>query len=450
MADVDPWRGWTPADSRSFVFAGRHWTPDSGELRLDYRLDGRPLSEYFRFPLPPDGADLTAARQAALEDALDLLHWIAGISYWKAGCPAQVEFAERAPDPAQAQWLNRLYREGLGEFAWHNNLDSDDFSVFHGTPGPDPARGPVGLHDGYLVPMGGGKDSLVAWSRLERLGLAPVSAQVGAAPLILAVVERLDGAHWQIARRLDPALGQLNARGAWNGHVPITAINAAALIVLALLHGIGNIVFANERSADEASLIDARGRPVNHQFAKSWAFEQMLDHWVRRWIAPDLRVFSLLRRERELAVCREFASLERFHEFFSSCNRNFHLDGPRTQRWCGHCPKCHFVFLALAPFMPAAQLQGIFGADLLADEGQLEGFRALLGLDGRKPFECVGEAAEARAAIRALAAQPGWREHVVVRYLSEQLLGFDVPSLDELCRPSGPHLIPAGLLHAPD
>ncbi len=445
MAGAEPSSAWSRAASCRFVFAGYRWHAASGELLLDYELDGYPLCERFRFPLPNDRR---AIPDAALNSAMSLLHWVAGVSYWKAGCPQQLTFGARAPSAEQADCLNRLYREGLAEFAWHNHLAPERFEVFRSASQSPTDAGPAGLDGAYLVPMGGGKDSLVAWSRLKRQGLAPITVQVGSSALIRAVAERAGGPHLVIERQVDPALAGLNAAGAWNGHVPITAINAAALIVLALLHGSRGVVFANERSADEATLSDEHGRPVNHQFAKSLRFERMLDDWVRRWIAADLQVFSLLRRDRELAICREFAGLTRFHDVFSSCNRNFHLDGPRTGRWCGRCPKCHFVFLGLAPFMSAAALERIFGANLLADTDILDGFRSLLALDGRKPFECVGEAAEARAAIRTLAGRPEWRDHGVVRTLNAELAGLEVPELDELCRPGGEHLIPEALLHA--
>ena len=435
--------GWSAAASSEFVFVGRSWSAQDGTLQLDYRLDGCPLSEQFRFPLP---ARPRQCADGAFEAALDLLHWVAGISYWKAGCPSRIDFIASRPDRRQADSLNRLYREGLGEFAWVNGLDCDRFEVFGAGPAVAPAAETAGLAGGYLVPMGGGKDSVVAWSRLARQGLEPFTAQIGEARLIADVAARTAMPHLVVGRRLDPALARFNAAGAWNGHVPVTAINASALVILALLHGFRHVVFANERSAEEATLIDARGRGVNHQFAKTLAFERMLDDWVRTWIARDLAVFSLLRRDRELAVCREFAGLTRFHDVFSSCNRNFHLDGPRTARWCGQCPKCHFVFLGLAPFMRVEALSAIFGADLLADTEQLDGFRALLALDGRKPFECVGEAVEARAAIRALATQPAWREHATVRTLADALTGHAVPELQSLCRPGGPHLIPGQLL----
>lgn len=446
MSTARSWSGWSREASRSFAFVGPVWVPESGELRLEYELDGRPLCERFWFPLPDQRRPVP---ERALDRAMALLHWVAGVSYWKAGCPQQVSFAGTSPNAEQAEWLNTLYREGLAEFAWHNRLPPERFEVFRGAAATLAAAGPAGLDRTCLVPMGGGKDSLVAWSRLVEKGVAPVSAQIGSAALIQEVAARAGAPHLVVGRQIDPALARLNAAGAWNGHVPITAINAAALTVLALLRGFGAIVFANERSADEATLIDERGRDVNHQFAKSLAFERMLDDWVRRWIASDLRVFSLLRRERELAICQEFAGLRQFHDVFSSCNRNFHLDGPRTRRWCGRCPKCHFVFLGLAPFMDVAALQKIFGANLLADSELVAGFRSLLALDGRKPFECVGEAVEARAAIRALAGQPQWQDQVIVRTLNAELSGIEVPELEVLCRPGGAHLIPEGLLDAP-
>lgn len=448
MSDVGRWSGWSKAASRHFSFCGYDWEPATGELNLHYALDDRPLVEYFRFPLPDK--PLTTI-QPALTQALDLLQWVAGISYWKAGCPPELRFSGRRPTADQAAWLNQLYREGLAEFAWNNRLPVERFEVFRGeqtgTNAID-AAGSAGLTEAYLVPMGGGKDSLVAWSRLVRRGLRPVTAQIGPAALIQDVAATTGGPHLVVERRIDPALLEANAVGAWNGHVPITAINASALIILALLHGIRSVVFANERSADEPTLIDADGRPVNHQFAKTLGFERMLDAWVRRWIASDLRVFSLLRCDRELAICREFADLDRFHQVFSSCNRNFHLDGAKTRRWCGQCPKCHFVFLGLAPFLDPEAMRRIFGADLLADRQQIGGFRALLALDGRKPFECVGEAVEARAAVRALAGDRRWREHAAVQHLASELAGLEVPSLESLCRSGGDHLIPAELLDA--
>jgi hypothetical protein len=447
MPAADPGRpvpspeDWRRETSRDFRFVDRRFDPSTGVVELAYRLDGIDLRECFRLPVEEGGSRCPEA----LDAALDLLHWTAGASYWKAGCPPSIAFEGRAPDAWQAAWLARLYREGLAEFAWRNGLDQAAWAAF---PAGDASSGAVRcrLPRRSLVPMGGGKDSLVALERLRRRGEQPVTVQVGQAALIRHVAEVAGTPHLVIEREVDAKLATLNRRGAWNGHVPITAINAAVMIVLALVRGFDRVVFANEHSADEATLHDEKGRPVNHQFSKSLEFETMLGEWIGRCITPDLSVFSILRRDRELAVCREFAGLERYHGVFSSCNRNFHLDGARTERWCGHCPKCHFVFLALAPFLSPEALTAMFGANLLADVEQLPGFRSLLAIDGAKPFECVGEAGEARAALAALADDPRWRDCAVVAGLAPVLAGLDVPDLDRLCRPARAHRIPDELL----
>lgn len=433
-----------PCEVEGLEFTGREFDPGSGELRLRWRLCGNEqellLEEHFDFGratphVSPDHPSFQAA--------LDLLHWVAGVSYWKIACRGDVRFAAGRPDPFQADALALIYRHGLAELAWVNQLQGRYWPDFDAAGRCAPAVAPpLALGARALVPMGGGKDSLVALERVRALGIQVETVQVGSAPLIGRVAERAGTRHHVIRRRLAPELASLNAAGALNGHVPITAINAAALVIAALIWNFDAVVFANERSADAPTLTTPDGRPVNHQFAKSHAFERLLGEWIARYIADDLAVFSLLRRDSELAICREFAELTAYHDVFSSCNRNFHLEGPRTARWCGECPKCRFVFLALAPFMDVQRLEAIFGRDLLAEPGQADAFAELLELAGPRPFECVGEAGEARAALGALAADARWRDHAVVRELMKRLGGIRLPDLASMVRPAGPDCIP--------
>ena len=110
--------------------------------------------------------------------------------------------------------------------------------------------------------------------------------------------------------------------------------------------------------------------------------------------------------------------MEPYHTAFTSCNAIFRSDPElRAASWCCECPKCRFVFLALAPFCDPAQLRAIFGRDLLDEDGQFEGFALLTATGGHKPFECVGEEQESIAAIRLLAEDPRWREQRVVARL---------------------------------
>lgn len=135
--------------------------------------------------------------------------------------------------------------------------------------------------------------------------------------------------------------------------------------------------------------------------------------------------------------------MTRFHTVYSSCNRNFHLHRPAVEsRWCGNCPKCRFAALTLAVFLEPEQVSAIQGVDLLNDSNQLDGFRAICGLAGDKPFECVGEIGESRAALAALAESPNWRFHAVVQTLIPELKAVTVPSMAALMRPSTDHFIP--------
>ncbi len=436
-----------------------------GVAKLVYAFDeGEELIERIRFPLAPT---LPAERAAAFNAALKLLHLIAGVSYYKAGVPPTLEVVDGPLDVATADLLDALYLHGLAEFAYRNGLDLRERIAFPRLGAERSARsrvdasgssrshaGPAAVADALnlprrtLVPIGGGKDSLVAIEAIKSIGGAATAVWVGNSPLIAACAERTGLPMLNIGRELAPGLFELNRLGAWNGHIPVTAVNSAILVVAALLYGFDSIAFANERSASAATL-EYAGQQVNHQWSKGYAFEQLLGDWLHTHVAADLNYCSLLRPYAELAITRAFARLAPYFEVFSSCNRNFKLRGPKpADRWCGQCPKCHFVFLALAPFVPKPRLLQIFGRNLLDDEQQASGFDALLEYHEHKPFECVGEAAEARAAMFALSQRPEWQEDALIARFRQKILPqLDVAALalEPWLLPSGEHRVPAYL-----
>ena len=274
------------------------------------------------------------------------------------------------------------------------------------------------LPDRALVAMGGGKDSLVCLQMLRDAGVEVQPACVGGSELIGETVKTAGLPLIRISRKLAAGLQEMNAHGAWNGHVPVTAINSAILLCASLLYGYRYIVFANESSADEATLTDEQGREINHQYSKSLVFEKALREVIRHTVSADIEYFSLLRPFSETAITHRFAGMTEYHLVFSSCNRNFHQDGSHIEgRWCRDCPKCRFAALALAPFMTPEQLVAIQGVDLLDEKEQLAGFKALCGLGEHKPFECVGKISECRAAIKSLSENPAWRDRYIVATL---------------------------------
>jgi UDP-N-acetyl-alpha-D-muramoyl-L-alanyl-L-glutamate epimerase len=479
---------------RIFRFVRCEFDAQTGIARLVYAFDDGPeLTETVTVPGAPffgGEAALEPARAEAVERALRLLHLVAGVSYYKAAVPPEIRIDGYTIDAETAALLEMVYTNGLGEFAYRNGLNLHDRIRFPGndplprlrgrgqgdegrgefadgplTPTLAPAGGGEGeqpastskgqqpasvivLREHALVAIGGGKDSLVSIEALRAAGIDQTVVWIGGSQLIKACAERTGLPTLNIGRQLAPELFDYNRLGAWNGHIPVTAVNSAILVLAGLLHGVDQVVFSNERSASYGSLIPGTGE-VNHQWSKGWTFEQAFGDYVQRHIASDLKYYSLLRPMSELAVARQFAKSDRYDAHFSSCNRNFHILGERpASRWCGVCPKCHFVFLALAPFMPKPRLVSIFGRNLLDDPAQIPGYDALLEFQDHKPFECVGEGRESRAAMAALAERPEWREdEIVARFVREirPQLHAEERRVDSLLSLDEEHRIPAAI-----
>ena len=430
-----------------FRFVRCEFDAATGVASLVYAFDDGPeMTEQVTVPGAP--FTLEGERSAAVQQALRLLHLIAGVSYYKAAVPGEIRIDSYAIDDATASLLENIYVSGLGEFAYRNGLDLHGRVVFPRSASAAAPAGAAGLRQHALVAIGGGKDSLVSIEALRSAAVEQTVTWIGNSQLIAACAARTELPTLNLGRAIAPELFELNRQGAWNGHIPVTAVNSAILVLAALLNGVGQVVFSNERSASYGSMIPGTGE-VNHQWSKGWAFEQAFGEYVQSRIATDLHYYSLLRPLSELAVARQFAKVDRYDAFFSSCNRNFHILGERpVNRWCGVCPKCHFVFLALAPFMPKLRLVGIFGRNLLDDESQAPGFDALLEFQDHKPFECVGEGQESRAAMATLAARPEWKEDVLVerfiREIQPQLVASEL-QIQPLLKLDGEHRVPAAL-----
>lgn len=446
--------GFDPADFEVFSYTSVAVDAATGTISCSYRLDGQAGVIEFeeRFVVGPIAAEVwEGPRGDALRRVARLLWLAAGPSYFKTAAPARVSLPV-ALSAAERTWLDALYREGLGEFAFENGVDLSVRPVFDAPVGAadEPLAG-LGLPRRSLVPVGGGKDSCVTIDVLVSSGEELVLFNVGghrsardvaaacALPLLVA------------DRSLDPKLGELNANGALNGHVPVTAIVSLIAVAQALVTGADQVVFSNERSANVANLTH-NGLPVNHQYSKGMVAEGRL-RAVLGEVTDELDYFSLLRPLSELQIAEIFVRSERFLHVFTSCNAAFRLDERRrADRWCGDCPKCRFVFLALAPFVARARLIAIFGSDLLADPAQLSGYRELLGLAGHRPFECVGEVEESQAALQLVAADDQWAASPLVGQMVRDLNAADLAVSDTavaaILTPSTQHFLPPAAIQA--
>ena len=99
-------------------FPSYAFDPQTGVATFDYLLDGpEPLSftETITFPVAERPVP------AAFHRVLDLLHVVAGVSYYKVGAPARV-VAPTAVPAAAAEFFTAVYTDGLAEYAYRNRL----------------------------------------------------------------------------------------------------------------------------------------------------------------------------------------------------------------------------------------------------------------------------------------------------------------------------------------
>ena len=320
------------------------------------------------------------------------------ISYWKAACSPKVIIKPHSLDQEQVNWWKKVYFNGLGEFFYLNGINDPDEDSFmeitsEGTAVECP---PFDLNEASaLVPIGGGKDSVVTLELLRQ-------NQIDILPLIMnprgATLNCIKAAGFTpdniflIKRTIHPQLLELNNMGFLNGHTPFSAMLGFNTILASVLSGRKHIALSNESSANESTV---EGSSINHQYSKSFGFEQDFRNYVSRFISPKPNYFSFLRPLSELQIADLFSRYENYHTVFRSCNA-----GSKTDSWCGNCPKCLFTYTILSPFLGQERLTAIFGKNMFADHNLTPFLRQLTGIENVKPFECVGTTDEVNASLQ--------------------------------------------------
>ncbi len=358
--------------------------------------------------------------EGALHHLLFNLHIALGISYWKAYCPPQIEIESGQLDKRQALFWELVYTQGLGEFYYTNDIDFRELVKFPfhknaranpytiETPGPS------------LIPLGGGKDSLVSVHLLQQMDQPFETYSLNSYSIINKQVRKIKNKHHCINREISPELLKLNSDGVYDGHVPISMIYAFTALFQAAATGNPYIIVSNERSSNYGN-VQHLGTEVNHQWSKSFQFEQLFQTYVRDYITPDITYFSLLRPLYEIRIAEIFSQKTKWHPLTTSCNANFSITKKAKQAWCGHCPKCAFVFSVLAPFIPKENIVKIFNKNLINDETLFPLYQQLFGFGEQKPFECVGTPEEMIVAFALIKKQGEYESDIIMKYFSDDI-----------------------------
>ncbi len=346
----------------------------------------------------PDILEWTDASKESLDSLVFHLGMIELISYWKASCSPKVIIKPFLLNKEQIQWWKNLYFEGLGEFFYLNEIETS-ITDFMNIQSPtekifQPIENDLN-NDLVMIPIGGGKDSVVSLELIKTIGKKIIPMVVNPRG---ATIDSIENASFSVnnslicKRTIDPQLLELNKKGFLNGHTPFSAMLAFLSLLSSHLLGIQYIALSNESSANESTV---EGSTVNHQYSKSYKFESDFRYYYKKYLNAKTEYFSFLRPLSEIQIACIFSQFPKHHYSFRSCNV-----GSKENIWCGECPKCLFTYVLFSPFIAQSKMQQIFGKKLLNDQKLSHTLEELRGKTISKPFECVGTVSEVELALK--------------------------------------------------
>jgi len=383
------------------------------QLNFLYEFDGLVFSTTHWYPdVPLDAVEARIGRTAFRR----LLFHIAAFDLNKIASlrPDRVCFGDYRgfATPAFAALWRRIFVNVWAQWRYENGISEPYVPALEVADAPAPAPVVCPGSDGVLNLSGCGKDSLVANGILRRIGVpyrnltyyASIYGPLRAQRALNAPVVRNTGAAgvhelWMFDDFLEsPVLACRPDRGIGTLCAAETPASVFAALPVALHAGATAMALGHERSADTGQMVrHDTGEHVNHQWGKSLEAERAINAYIRAELVADFSYFSILKPIYDVVI---FSLLQREGDHVpatSSCNVH--------KPWCGRCPKCAYVYLGYAAFLPPGLVRRTFPRDILNDPDTLPVYRALAGLTDRLPFECVGQAGETRLMLHVCRAR---------------------------------------------
>lgn len=384
-----------------FCYNSFSLTEDEGAIYLEYEFEIPSLTKFFpklkilKKNMRFKSIDTPYAKNMAFNIGMIEL-----ISYWKSVCSPKIIIKCGYINEKQIAFWKKIYFYGLGELFFTNNIKTtiDEFVDIECEPNEDEYiyNKIEDESNGYIVPIGGGKDSVVTLEALKINKQSDYALIINPKPVTLKCAKLAglgDDNIIEVYRTIDKNLLNLNDKGFINGHTPFSAMLAFVSYFIAYLLSKKYVALSNENSANESNVV---GEKINHQYSKSFEFECDFENYASEFLRAPVKYFSFLRPLNELQIAKIFSKHGKYHSTFKSCN----VGSKGVEwKWCCNCAKCLFAYIILSPFLYKEQLVNIFGEDLFEKESLLKTFIELTGNGETKPFDCVGTYEEVNFAI---------------------------------------------------
>jgi hypothetical protein len=325
------------------------------------------------------------------------------LSYWKATCSKEIIIKAGYLNKEQISWWKNLIIDGMGQFFYENKIDFQRpgfLTIKSEYRRIKPELSPNQTNR-ILLPIGGGKDSIVTLETLKKAGKDIRCFSLNPTEAAIKILRAGCKNPIIVRRKIDQRLLELNRKGFLNGHTPFSAYLAFLSLLLARIFDFKYIALSNERSSNEGN-VKYLGKEINHQWSKSFEFEKRLRDYSKKYLSKDIEYFSFLRPLYEIQIAKLFSKYPKYFPVFLSCNEAYKTDSGRkkpSKKWCSKCSKCLFAFSILYPFLKEKELIKIFGKNLFNDKSLVPIMEELVGEKRFKPFECVGTIKESLAAL---------------------------------------------------
>ena len=419
----------------NFYYQGYRFWIENNDLIINFYYD---LHNSFKFLHKIKIKNIERKRiQKIPKELLENLIFNLGIAeilnYWKAFSSQNI-FIPYHLEKEQINFWEKFFIEGMGQYFYENgiNFKENNFINFFIGEENNFQKHKIELSPNFLLALGEGKDSIVSLELLKKYLKEDFQKKLSifiVNPTLLhfsIINQSFVKKHIFVERKLDKQILKLNQSGFLNGHIPITGVLSFLISLCGVIFDYQNLIFSNERSAEEGNL-KYLGKIINHQWSKSYEFENLFRQYLNNYLIENLNFFSFLRPLYEIQIAKIFTNFSQYFNKFSSCNvvkTNAFLN--KNVRWCGKCPKCLFVFTMLYGFLGKEKVSEIFGKNLFEDRELIELSKKLLGLKSFKPFECVGTKKEIKAAFY-LSLKKAVEENyipIVLKSLEKEILKY--------------------------
>ena len=384
---------------KEFYYNNYSITEDDKAIYLEYEFEIKGLTKFNpKITILKKAFKFKNINSKVVENMVFNIGLVELISYWKCTCSPKVIIKCGYISEEQISWFKKLYFNGLGELFYTNNIKTniEDFMHIECEGNEIDYEKVEDNLEGYIVPIGGGKDSCVTLETLHLdrkkdycLIINPKQVTLKCAELAGFSKDNII----EINRSIDKRLIDLNNKGYINGHTPFSSMLAFVSYFVAYLLSKKYIALSNENSANESNVV---GEKINHQYSKSFEFEKDFEQYSNKYLKAKVKYFSFLRPLNELQIAKIFAKHEKYHQVFKSCNVG---SKEKEWKWCTNCAKCLFAYIILSPYLYKEKLVNIFGTDMFEKEELLDIFINLTGNGEVKPFDCVGTFEEVNFAI---------------------------------------------------